>query len=71
MGTPVGARGPNKGEARGTYALTGEVATSGAIVISTNNGHIRVAQNAALDYETKSSYTGTVQYTVQGQTATV
>ncbi len=68
VGSPVSAKGPNKGDANGTYALTGALAD--AFVISTSNGHIRVAQGVTLDYETKSSYTGTVTYTVQGLTAT-
>ena len=69
VGAPVSAKGPNKDDARGTYTLTGDAAD--AFVISTNNGHIRVAPGATLDYETKSSYTGTVTYTVQGQAASV
>ena len=53
-----------------TYTLTGEAATSGAFVIDSATGQISVQEDANLDYETKSSYTGSVTWTVQGQTAT-
>ncbi|MDE0473185.1 MAG: fibronectin type III domain-containing protein, partial [Gammaproteobacteria bacterium] len=53
-----------------TYTLTGEAATSGAFVIDSASGQISVQEDANLDYETKSSYTGSVTWTVQGQTAT-
>ena len=52
------------------YTLTGEAATSGAFVIDSASGQISVQEDANLDYETKSSYTGSVTWTVQGQTAT-
>ena len=50
-----------------TYTLTGEAATSGAFVIDAASGQISVAEGATLDYEAKSSYTGEVNWTVQGQ----
>ena len=65
----VAARGPNKHEVN-DYTLTGEATTSGVFVINSANGHITLAEGASLDYETKSSYTGKVIYTIQGQTAT-
>ena len=52
-----------------TYTLTGEAATSGAFVIDSATGQISVKQGATLDYETKNSYTGQVNWTVQGQAA--
>ena len=52
-----------------TYTLTGEAATSGAFVIDSATGQISVKQDANLDFETKSSYTGKVNWTVQGQAA--
>ncbi len=52
-----------------TYTLTGEAATSGAFVIDSATGQISVQEDANLDYETKSSYTGKVNWTVQGQAA--
>ena len=45
------------------YTLTGELATSGHFYIKPR-GRIRVKSGAVLDYETKSSYTGKVEYTV-------
>ena len=54
-----------------TYTLTGEAATSGAFEIDSATGELSVKQGATLDYETKSSYTGKVEYTVQGQAAEV
>ena len=53
-----------------TYTLTGEAATSGAFVLDSATGQISVQEDANLDYETKNSYTGSVTWTVQGQTAT-
>ena len=52
-----------------TYTLTGEVATSGLFVIAAASGQISVVEGASLDHETKSSYTGKVNWTVQGQEA--
>ena len=49
-----------------TYTLTGEAVTSGAFVIDSATGQISVKPDASLDYETKSSYTGKVEYTVNG-----
>ena len=40
-------------------------------VIDPATGQISVAEGAALDYETKSSYTGIVSYTVDGHAATI
>ena len=54
-----------------TYTLTGEAATSGAFVIDSATGQISVAEGAALVYDTQSSYTGQVNYTVQGQAAAI
>ena len=52
-----------------SYTLSGEVSTSGAFVIDSATGQISVKQGATLDRETKSSYTGKVHWTVQGQAA--
>ena len=51
-----------------SYTLTGAAATPFAIDAS--SGQIRVKQGATLDYETTTSYTGTVGWTVQGEAAT-
>ena len=51
-----------------TYTLTGDAAA--AFVIDAASGQISVKQGASLDFETTSSYTGSVTWTVQGQTAT-
>ena len=51
------------------YTLTGEAATSEAFEIDSSTGQISVAEGASLDYETKSSYTGKVKWTVQGAAA--
>ena len=71
-GTAVGD--PVTGTPYGTetlsYTLTGEASTSGAFVIDAATGQISVKTGATLDYETKNSYTGSVTWTVQGQTAT-
>ena len=72
-GTPVGdpvTGTPYQGQAL-TYTLAGEAATSSAFVIDAATGQVSVAQGASLDYETKDSYTGRVEFTVQGRTATV
>ena len=50
-----------------SYTLTGDAAD--AFVINATTGQISVAEGAALDYETKSSYIGKVHWTVQGQAA--
>ncbi len=55
---------PHNGETL-TYTLTGELATSGLFRIMPR-GRIRLLSSAVLDYETKSSYTGKVEYTVGG-----
>ena len=52
-----------------TYTLTGEASTSNAFTIDSATGQISVKQGATIDYETKSSYTGRVNWTVQGQEA--
>ncbi|MYD94712.1 MAG: hypothetical protein F4Y02_13705 [Chloroflexi bacterium] len=54
-----------------TYTLTGEAATSGAFVIDSATGQISVAEGATVNYATKSSYAGQVNYTVQGQAAAI
>ena len=60
-------RGTPYGEETLTYSLTGEAATSGKFVIDTATGQISVPEGAALDYETKNSYTGQINWTVQGR----
>ncbi|MDE0195862.1 MAG: fibronectin type III domain-containing protein, partial [bacterium] len=52
-----------------TYSLTGDAAA--AFVIDSASGQISVKQGATIDYETKTSYTGRVNWTVQGQAAYV
>ena len=69
MGAPV--RGTPYGTEALFYTLTGEAATSGAFVIDSATGLISVAEGATLDYEAKSSYTGKVSWTVNGQAAEV
>ena len=54
-----------------TYTLTGETATSGAFEIDSATGQISVAEGATLDHEAKSSYTGKVNWTVNGAAAAV
>ena len=49
-----------------TYTLTGEASTSGAFEIDPASGQISVKQGASLDYESKNSYAGKVEYTVNG-----
>ena len=66
VGAPV-AGTPYYGEEDLTHTLTGDVAS--AFVISAASGQISVKQGATLDHETKSSYTGQVGWTVQGQAA--
>ena len=70
-GTLVGraVQGTPYGDETLTHTLGGEALDY--FVINSSTGQISVRQNATLDYETKSSYTGTVTWTVQGQTATV
>ena len=72
-GTAVGE--PVTGTPHGTetlsYSLTGEAAISGAFVINSATGQISVKSDATLDHETKSSYTGKVKWTVNGQDAEV
>jgi len=72
-GTAVGApvTGTPYGDEALSYSLTGEAATSGAFSIDAASGQISVAEGASLDYETKASYTGRVEYTVQGQAAAI
>ncbi|MDE2803461.1 MAG: fibronectin type III domain-containing protein, partial [Chloroflexota bacterium] len=53
------------------YTLTGEASTSGAFEIDSSTGQISVKTGATLDHETKSSYTGKVKWTVNGQAAEV
>ena len=54
-----------------SYALKGNVASSGLFVIDSATGQIRVAQDAKLDREAGSSYTGQVEYEVDGRTAAI
>ena len=61
---------PHNGETL-SYALKGNVATSGLFVIDSATGQIRVAQDAKLDREAGSSYTGQVEYEVDGRTAAI
>ncbi len=70
-GTAVGdpVTGTPYGEETLSYTLTGDAAT--VFTIGSSTGQISVKQGATIDYETKSSYTGQVTYTVQGQTATI
>ena len=67
VGDPVTGT-PHNGETL-TYTLTGDAAT--AFVIDSASGQISVKTGATLDYETKDSYTGAVEYTVQSQAASV
>ncbi|MDE0231449.1 MAG: fibronectin type III domain-containing protein [bacterium] len=66
VGNPVNGR-PHQDQAL-TYALSGDAAA--AFEIDSSTGQISVKQGATLDYETTSSYTGEVTWTVQEQTAT-
>ncbi len=70
-GTDVGdpITGTPHGEDTLSYSLTGDA--TAAFAIDSSTGQISVKQGATLDYETTSSYTGQVTWTVQGQTATV
>ncbi len=72
-GTKVGApvTGTPYNNVALSYTLTGEAATSGAFVIDSATGQISVKQGAGLDYETKSSYSGQVEYTVDGNAAAI
>ena len=54
-----------------TYTLTGEAATSNAFEIDSATGQISVKEGATLDHETKNSYTGKVEYTVDGNAAVI
>ena len=71
VGDPVTGRPYDDGDPETddslTYTLTGEAAS--AFVIDSATGQISVAEGATLDYETKSSYTGQVNWEVQGQAA--
>ena len=71
-GTAVGdpVTGTPYGEETLTYTLTGEASTSGTFEINSSSGQISVKQGASLDYETKKSYTGQVNWTVQNQAMT-
>ena len=72
-GTAVGD--PLTGTPHGTetlsYTLTGEATTTGAFVIDSSSGQISVKQGATLDHDTKSSYAGKMEYTVQGQATAI
>ena len=61
-----------------TYELTGDAAESGMFAVNPATGQITVTQaptlnngvgQPRLDFETKNSYTGQVEFTVQGQPA--
>ena len=71
VGTPVAGTPYDDGDDQTddalTHTLSGDAAT--AFVIDSATGQISVKQGVTLDYETKSSYTGQVKWTVQGQQA--
>ena len=69
VGRHLGGK-PYQGQAL-THALKGEVATSGLFTLDATTGQLTVAAGASLDYETKNSYTGTVEFTIQGQPAVI
>ena len=73
VGAPVTGKPYDDGDAQTddalTHTLTGEA--TDAFVIDAATGQITVAQGATLDHDTKDSYTGKVEYTVQGQAAVV
>ncbi len=54
-----------------TYTLTGDAFESGPFVHDSSSGWISLGSGKSLDYETKSSYTATLSWVVQGQTASV
>ena len=74
VGTPVGDPvagtpyddGDDNTDDSLTYTLTGEAADSGVFGIDAATGQVSVADCGLLDYETKSSYTGKVNWTVVG-----
>ena len=66
VGAPVSGH-PYPSDAVYTYTLSGDAVDSGAFVIDAATGQISVKQGATLDYETKSSYTGKVEWTVLGE----
>ena len=70
-GTAVGdpVTGTPVGDEALSHSLSGPA--TDAFEIDASTGQIKVKEGADLDYETKSSYSGTVTWTVQGQTATV
>ena len=68
VGAPVVGSGWNGKQVSFTYTLGGEALDW--FEINSSTGQISMRQNTTLDFETKSSYTGTVTWTVQGQTAT-
>ena len=67
----AGVTGTPYGTEKLTYTLTGEASTSGAFEIDSSTGQVSVAEGATLDHEAKSSYTGKVKWTVNGQAAEV
>ena len=69
VGDPVTGK-PYNGETL-SYALNGNVATSGLFVIDSATVQIRVIRGASLDREAGISYTGQVEYKVQGQSAVI
>ena len=70
-GTAVGdpVTGTPYGNAKLSYKLTGDAATP--FVIDAATGQITVKTDGKLDYEDTNSYTGQVEYTVEGQAAVV
>ena len=54
-----------------SYTLTGDAFVSGPFVHNSSSGWISLGPGKSLDYETKSSYTATLSWTVQEQTASV
>ena len=54
-----------------TYTLTGDAFVSGPFAHDAATGWISLGSGKSLDYETKSSYTATLSWVVQGQTASV
>ena len=77
-GHPYDLDGDGEPDESYTYELTGEAAESGMFAVNPVTGQISVVQaptlnngvgQPRLDFETKNSYTGQVEFTVQGQPA--
>ena len=80
IGNPYDLNGDGDPDETYTYSLTGEAATSGMFAVDPATGQVTVAQSPSLnngvgqprlDFETKSSYAGKVEFTVQGQAAAI